>query len=356
LRLGSEETDLLERANRAIGRLDGLTALIPDTSLFIYFYLRKEAVLSSQIEGTQSSLSDLLIYENEQLPGVPLDEVEEVSNYVAALNHGLDRLRGGFPLSLRLIREIHRVLLRSGRGSDKTPGEFRRSQNWVGGSRPGDALYVPPPHQEVSRCMGELEDFLQDRPRRTPTLVKAALAHAQFETIHPFLDGNGRVGRLMITFLLCAEQVMAEPILYLSLFFKQHRQEYYERLQRTRTEGEWEAWLRFFLRGVADSAGQAVTAARNIRDLFERDRARLQKLGSKAGTGLRVHEFMQRNPVFTIAKAAEVAGLSAPTVAARLQEMTDLGLVHELTGKKSWRLFAYSPFLALLNEGTELDR
>jgi Fic family protein len=350
-----EDTDLLERANRAVGRLDGLTALIPDTSLFIYFYLRKEAVLSSQIEGTQSSLSDLLIYESDEIPGVPLDEVQEVSNYVAAMNHGLDRLRKEqFPLSLRLIKEIHGILLRSGRGSDKTPGEFRRSQNWIGGSRPGDAYYVPPPPHEVVRCMGDLENFIQDRPARTPTLLKAALAHAQFETIHPFLDGNGRVGRLLITFLLCAEEVMGEPILYLSLYFKRHRQEYYDRLQHTRTEGAWDAWLRFFLRGVTETAGQAVSAARNILDLFAADRARLQELGQKANSALRLHEVMQRHPIFSISQAAERAGLSQPTVTARLEAMMEMGMVRELTGRTSWRLYAYSPFVALLNEGTEL--
>jgi Fic family protein len=235
LSLSAADHDLIERANRALGKLDGMTSLLPDTSLFIYAYVRKEALVSSQIEGTQSSLSDLLLYESDQAPGVPIEDVREVSDYVAALDHGLKRLRGGFPLSLRLLREIHGVLLRSGRGNDKTPGEFRRSQVWIGGTRPGNARFVPPPTEKVVECMGALEKFLHGDPVETPTLLKAALAHVQFETIHPFLDGNGRLGRLLITFLLCAEGALSEPILYLSLHFKSRRQEYYDHLQRVRT-------------------------------------------------------------------------------------------------------------------------
>ncbi len=220
LQLDGNLYDLIERANRALGRLDGVTTLLPEPSLFLYFYVRKEALLSSQIEGTQSSFSDLLLYEIEEAPGVPLDDVQEVSRYVAALNHGLARLREGFPLSLRLIREIHQVLLSEGRGSERTPGEFRRTQNWVAGTRPGNALFVPPPPTEVMSCLGAMEKFLHDQPVRTPVLIKAALSHVQFETIHPFLDGNGRLGRLLITFLLCAEGALSEPLLYLSLYFK----------------------------------------------------------------------------------------------------------------------------------------
>ena len=246
LQLDGNMYDLIELANRALGRLDGLTTLLPEPSLFLYFYVRKEALLSSQIEGTQSSLSDLLLYEIEEVPGVPLDDVQEVSRYVAALNHGLARLKNGFPLSLRLIREIHKVLLSGGRGSEREPGEFRRSQNWIGGTRPGNALFVPPPPIEVMPCLGDLENFLHDRPERTPVLIKAALSHVQFERIHPFLDGNGRLGRLLITILLCAEGALSEPLLYLSLYFKTHRQVYYDLLQQVRFEGDWEEWLRFF--------------------------------------------------------------------------------------------------------------
>jgi Fic family protein len=246
LKLSTADRDLIERASRALEKLDGMTTLLPDTSLFIYAYVRKEALVSSQIEGTQSSFSDLLLFESDQVPGVPIEDVREVSDYVAALDHGLARLRGGFPLSLRLLREIHGVLLRSGRGSDKTPGEFRRSQVWIGGSRPSNARFVPPPTDKVAECMGALEKFLHTDSAQMPTLVKAALAHVQFETIHPFLDGNGRLGRLLITILLCAEGALSEPILYLSLHFKTRRPEYYDHLQRVRTQGDWEGWIRFF--------------------------------------------------------------------------------------------------------------
>jgi Fic family protein len=237
----AELHELADRANRALGRLDGVATLLPDRALFLYLYVRKEAVLSSQIEGTQSSLSDLLLYESDVAPGVPLADVEEVSSYVAALNHGMARLREGFPVSLRLFREIHAVLLASGRGSEKMPGEFRTSQNWIGGTRPGNARFVPPPAPDVVRCMGDLEKFIHDRGGRTPVLVKAALAHVQFETIHPFLDGNGRLGRLLVTLLLCAEEALSEPLLYLSLYLKQHRDLYFDLLQTVRLEGDWGA-------------------------------------------------------------------------------------------------------------------
>ena len=245
---------ILAEANQAIGRLDGTTSSLPDLQLFLYSYVRKEAVLSSQIEGTQSSLSDLLLYENAETPGVPLDDVQEVSNYVAALNLGLKRMRDGFPLSLRLIREIHEVLLAKGRGSHAQPGQFRKSQNWIGGSRPGNAAYVPPPPEYVADCMGQLETFIHQEGTALPLLIKAGLVHAQFESIHPFLDGNGRVGRLLITFMLCAEEVLREPVLYLSLFFKKHRRLYYDRLNETRESEGWTAWLDFFLQGVRDTA------------------------------------------------------------------------------------------------------
>lgn len=353
LALDDATQDLLEKANRALGRLDGLAALIPDTSLFIYFYLRKEAVLSSQIEGTQSSLSDLLLYETEQAPGVPQADAEEVFHYVRAMRHGLDRLRSGFPLSVRLIREIHEILLATGRGSERSPGELRRSQNWIGGSRPGNAVFVPPPPDEVAACLADLERFLHDRPRRTPTLLKAALAHVQFETIHPFLDGNGRVGRLLITFILCAETVLSEPLLYLSLYFKRHRQQYYDLLQRVRVDGDWERWLRFFLDGVTETAGQAVQAARSILDLFEADRQRIEGLRRTAGSTLRVHAYLQRSPITSIPRASAHLGLSQPTVGSCMDRLAGLGIVREITGRRSGRLFQYSPFLALLNEGTE---
>jgi Fic family protein len=344
---------LLERASQSLGRLDGLATVLPDISLFIYLYVRKEAVLSSQIEGTQSSLSDLLLFENAQAPGVPLDDVQQVSNYVAALNHGMRRLRGGCPLSLRLMREIHGILLAKSRGSEKEPGKFRRSQNWIGGSRPGNATFVPPPPDRVLECMGALEVFLHETRPELPALVKAALVHVQFETIHPFLDGNGRLGRLLITLLLCATRVLGEPILYLSLFFKSNRQRYYDLLQAVRETGDWETWLDFFLSGVRETADQAAETARRILALFAADRRRIEGLGRPAHSALHVHQFMQSNPILSIPATARKLEFSAPTVAKSLAHMIKLGLVREITGKQRRRLFVYDSYLSILNEGTE---
>jgi Fic family protein len=344
---------LLEQANQALGRLDGLASVLPDLSLFIYAYVRKEAVLSSQIEGTQSSLSDLLLFENQEAPGVPIEDVKEVSNYVAALYYGLKRMRNGFPLSLRLIREIHAVLLSHGRGSDKEPGEFRRSQNWIGGTRPGNAAFVPPPPHLVMECMGQLEDFLhQDKPA-LPLLIRAGLIHVQFESIHPFLDGNGRLGRLLITFLLCAGGALREPILYLSLFFKKHRQVYYDLLMGVRTTGNWEAWLEFFLTGVKETSDQAVNAARRIIALIDADRQKLEALGRASASALRIHQYTQTHPILSIASTAERIGITFPTVAAAVGHMQRLGVLRETTGRQRHRLFAYGAYLDILSEGTE---
>jgi len=346
--------DLMERANRALGRLDGVSSLLPDPSLFIYFYVRKEALLSSQIEGTQSSLSDLLLFESEQAPGVPLDDVQEVSNYVAAMSHGLKRLReDDFPVSLRLIKEIHEVLLRKGHGSDKQPGKFRHSQNWIGGSRPGDARFVPPPPELVLSCMANLEEFLHDKPEPTPVLIKAALAHVQFETIHPFLDGNGRIGRLLVTLILCAEEALQEPLLYLSLYFKRNRDEYYEHLQRVRTHSEWILWLQFFFEGIRETAQQAALTAREILSLFEEDRRKIEDLGRKAGSAQHIHTLLKKNPLVTIPKIANQLGISQPTVTSILQVFERLGIVREITGKQRDRVYIYHPYLRILERGTE---
>ncbi|MFB6372366.1 MAG: Fic family protein [Bradymonadaceae bacterium] len=346
-----------EAANQSLGRLDGMTKLLPDTSLFIYFYIRKEAVLSSRIEGTQSSLSDLLLYENEQEPRVPMNDVEEVSNYVAALEHGLDRIRNDdFPISVRLFREIHRILLSSGRVSDKQPGELRRSQNWIGGSRPGTAEFVPPPPDKVRDCLGELEQFLHGRRGKFRTTLKAALAHAQFETIHPFLDGNGRLGRLLVTLLFCAEGVLREPTLYLSLYFKRHREEYYERLQRIRTDGEWEEWIAFFLNGVEDVASQSVDTAQRILQMFDRDRRTIEReLGQAARTTLQVHEYLKANPVTTIQDIADETSPSEPTVGKAVQRLEGLDILEEVTGKKRNRVWIYREYVDILDEGTETN-
>ncbi|HEB89711.1 MAG TPA: Fic family protein [Deltaproteobacteria bacterium] len=343
-----------ERALLALGRLDALSTLLPDTGLFLYSYVRKEAVLSSQIEGTQSSLSDLLLFEIEEAPGVPLDEVVEVSNYVAALEHGLARLRGGFPLSTRLLREIHEKLLARGRGSEKAPGEFRRSQNWIGGTRPGDARFVPPPVPAVLDCMSDLERFLHDAKSAMPVLVRAALAHVQFETIHPFLDGNGRVGRLLITFLLCHDGVIREPLLYLSLYFKQHREEYYELLDRVRREGVWEEWLAFFLAGVTQTADGAVATAQRLVELFRIDGERIQGEGKKAGSALRVHQTLKERPIASLPEVARRTGLSYPAASSGMRVLERLGIAREMTGRRRDRLYGYEAYLAILSEGTEL--
>ena len=340
---------ILAEANQAVGRLDGMTSAFPDLNPFLYSYVRKEAVLSSQIEGTQSSLSDLLLYENSQIPGVPLDDVQEVSNYVAALNHGLKRLRGGFPLSLRLIREIHEVLLTKGRGSHAQPGEFRKSQNWIGGSRPGNAAYVPPPPEYVMDCLGDLESFLHEAESSIPLLIRAGLVHAQFETIHPFLDGNGRVGRLLITFMLTEKQMLHEPVLYLSLFFKKHRRLYYDRLNGTRKDNGWKEWLDFFLQGVRDTANQAVQTAIEIDRLFRADKEKIDKFGRSAPSALLVYQLAQASPIFAIKHASRGSKLSFPTASAAIQRLTDAGILEESSGKRRDRLFLYAKYLDVLN-------
>jgi Fic family protein len=344
-----ELSDLLAEASTALGRLDGLAGFLPDVSLYIYMYIRKEAVLSSQIEGTQSTLSDLLLYENKQAPGVPVEDVQEVSNYVAGLNHGIERIRGGFPLCLRLLREIHEILLSSGRGDTKLPGEFRTSQNWIGGSRPGNARFVPPPPEQLNETLGALEKFLHEESRM-PVLIKAALAHVQFETIHPFLDGNGRIGRLLITLLLCAQGVLKEPILYLSLYFKTQRSEYYDQLQRVRETGNWEEWVRFFLIGVIETAGQGVATAQSILDLFERDRARIESQNKVSPGLLKVFTDLQRRPVTSGKDVAARAELTAPTANAALKKLEEIGIIEEITGKQRDRVFAYKEYLGLLQQ------
>ena len=343
-----------DEALLALGRLDGVTQALPETSLFLYTYVRKEALLSSMIEGTQSSLSDLLLFEMDQAPAVPLEDVAEVSNYVAALNHGLKRLAEGFPLSLRLIREIHRILLSRGRGSDRTPGEFRRTQNWIGGTRPGNAAFVPPPPSELPDCVARLELFLHDQPEPTPVLLKAALAHVQFETIHPFLDGNGRLGRLLITLLLCEGKVLRQPMLYLSLYFKMHRQAYYEALNNVRLAGDWEAWLDFFTEAVIVTAAEAVDAARQLLDIAAEDRQKIGRLRRAAASPLIVHGALLEHPVATSGWLVNKTGLSAPTVNKSLAVLVRVGVIRELTGRRRGRIFIYQRCLDILNRGTEL--
>jgi len=343
-----------DQALLALGRLDSVSTLLPDTSLFLYMYVRKEAVLSSMIEGTQSSLSDLLLFELDQEPGVPLDDVREVSNYVAALDHGLRLLEEGLPLSLRLFREVHGVLLTKGRGSNQTPGEFRRSQNWIGGTRPGNAAFVPPPAEEVLECMSKLEFFLHDQPEPTPVLLKAALAHVQFETIHPFLDGNGRLGRLLIALLLCEQKVLRQPMLYLSLYFKTHRQYYYELLNNVRLTGDWEAWLDFFAEAVIVTATQAVEAAQQLLDLSNQDRDKISGLGRAAASTLQVHRALMEHPIATSSSLVEKTGITPATVNKALSHLEQLGIVKELTAQKRNRLFSYAGYIEIMSRGTEL--
>ncbi|NCA90720.1 MAG: Fic family protein [Gammaproteobacteria bacterium] len=343
-----------DQALLALGRLDGVSTLLPDTAIFLYMYIRKEAVLSSMIEGTQSSLSDLLLFELDQEPGVPLDDVREVSNYVAALDHGLRLLEGGLPLSLRLLREIHGVLLTRGQGGHQTPGEFRRSQNWIGGTRPGNAAFVPPPAAEVPECMGKLELFLHDQPEPTPALLKAALAHVQFETIHPFLDGNGRLGRLLIPLLLWEQGVLRQPLLYLSLYFKTHRQYYYDLLNQVRLTGDWEAWLDFFAEAVIITATQAVETARQVLDLANQDRHKVSLLGRAAASTLQVHQALLAHPLATSGSLVEQLGFTPATVNKALGHLEQLGIVKELTARKRNRVFSYAGYIDIMNRGTEL--
>lgn len=337
----------------ALGRLDAVSAMLPNAPLVLYSFVRKEAVLSSQIEGTQSSLSDLMLFEIDEQPGVPIDDAREVSRCVAAMDHGLERLREGFPLSLRLLREMHGVLLDHPRGAGKTPGEFRRSQVWLGGTRPGNAVFVPPPADQLPACLDAFERFLHDQPEPTSPLLRAALAHVQFETIHPFLDGNGRLGRLLIVLQLVADGLLREALLYPSLFFKAHRPLYYELLNGVRLNGDWERWLDFFAEAVQVSATQAVQTAQALLALVQRDRAQIATLGRAATSAWAVHEALQRQPVASAAALGQAAALTPATVNTALARLQHLGIVNELTERRRGRVFAYSGYVTLLN--TELD-
>lgn len=338
----------------ALGRLDALSAHLPNASLVLYSFVRKEAVLSSQIEGTQSSLADLLLYEIDEQPGVPVEDVREVSRCVAALEHGLQSLRGGLPLSMRLLRGMHEVLLAHPGGRGKTPGEVRRSQVWIGGTRPGNAAFVPPPADALAGCLTPFERFLNDEPESTPPLIKAALAHVQFETIHPFLDGNGRLGRLLIVLQLVADGVLREPMLYPSLFFKTHRALYYELLNDVRLHGEWERWLDFFAEGIEVSASQAVVTANALLALVNTDRDRIAGLGRAASSSLAVHQAMQRQPIATSTALVKATGLTAATVNKSLAHLERLRVVAELTNRQRGRVFAYRRYVDEL--AAELER
>ena len=353
LELDGRLAQSLEAASMALGGLNAAAALIPDKALFIYAYVRKEAVLSSQIEGSRSSLADLILSELDEAPGAPVDDIAEVSNYVAALEYGMERLDSGIPLSNRLLCEMHGILLSSGRGSRLHPGEFRTAQNWIGGRRPGDADFVPPPPDAVTRCMRDLENFLHPDADILPILARAGLAHLQFETIHPFLDGNGRIGRLLITMLLCQAGALRDPTLYLSLYLKQHRSVYYQMLDRVRRTGDWERWLIFFLDGVRETAEGAVDTTLRLSELFAADRERIQSGGRRATSALQVHRAVMSHPILSLSDASSRTGLTFRTAANAMEVLANLGIVRELTGGRRNRLFAYDAYLSILSEGTE---
>ena len=350
LDLSGELQGQLSAADRALGRLDGSVLTLPNPNLFVFMYVRKEAVLSSQIEGTQSSLQDLLAAEAQVFdPSLPRD-VDEVVHYVRAMSYGLERL-ADLPVSVRLIREIHTELMRGVRGSQLQPGELRRSQNWIGpaGSTLSTATFVPPPHHVVPDALGELEKFLH-RDDGLPPLVKIALAHAQFETIHPFLDGNGRVGRLLITFLLTQRGVLHKPVLYLSHFFKQNRQEYYERLQAVRDKGEWEAWISFFLRGVVQVAAEAAETARRILQLREQHRAAITaQLGRAAGNGHKVLESLYDRPIVSVKDVQSMTGTTYAAANILVSRLVPLGVLSEMTGFARNRRFSYASYIELFS-------
>lgn len=332
----------------ALGRLDAVTSMLPNAALLLYSFVRKEAVLSSQIEGTQSSIADLLLYEIDEQPGVPLDDAREVSRCVAALETGLKGLRGGLPLCTRLLCDMHKSLLAHPRGRGKAPGEVRRSQVWIGGTRPGNAAFVPPPADAVPECLQHLERFLNDEPEPVPPLVKAALAHVQFETIHPFLDGNGRIGRLLIVLQLVADGVLRQPMLYPSLYFKSHRALYYELLNEVRLRGDWERWLDFFAEGIEVSATQAVETANALLALVNRDRDRIAGLGRAAPSALAIHQALQRQPIATATSLSGTTKLSPATVNKSLAHLERIGVVRRLTDRQRGRIFSYRRYVKLL--------
>ena len=354
VRVEGELQTLLSAADLSVGRLDGSIQTLPNPDLFVSMYVRNEAVLSSRIEGTQSSLQDLLAAEAKILARGRPQDVNELLNYIHAMHYGLERLPD-LPVSVRLIREIHAKLMRRVRGANLTPGELRTSQNWIGapGGTLREAAFVPPPPHEVPNALGNLETFLHD-PGDLPVLIRIGMAHAQFETIHPFLDGNGRVGRLLITFLLCERKVLLKPVLYLSHFFERHRQAYYEHLQAVRDRGAWEEWLAFFLRGVLDVSAQAADTARRILALREKHRVLVtERLGYAAGNGHRVLEHLYKHPVVSVADVQRLIGTTYATANNLVARMTDCGILQEFTGQARNRAFDYRDYIALFHDADE---
>ncbi len=354
LDIDAEMQTLLSRADRALGRLDGSIQTLPNPNLFVFMYVRKEAVLSSQIEGTQSSLDDLLQVEAQIFDARRPQDVSEVLNYVNAMNYGLQRL-AELPLCVRLIREIHQRLLQNVRGRERNPGELRRTQNWIGptGCTLREATFVPPPPSEVENQLGALEQYFHS-PGQLPALIRIGLIHSQFETIHPFLDGNGRIGRLLITFLLCEEEILQQPVLYISHYFKRNRQEYYEKLQRVRDYGEWEAWIKFFLTGVAEVSSEAIATARNIVELREHYRREItSNLGRVAGNALTIFEDLFEHPMVTVQTVSEILDVSFPSANSLVRRFVELGILNEVTGQARYRLFAFNPYIGLFSDQRE---
>lgn len=344
-----------DKAHAALGKLEGVANHVP-TNILLYSYVRKEAVLSSMIEGTQSSLSDLLVHEISPLQGAPLDDVVEVSNYVAAVDHGLKRLAEGFPISVRLIKELHKILLSNSRGSTKLPGEIRSSQNWIGGTRPGNAVFVPPPPNVIIDGLSDLEKFIHDDKQQTSTVLKAALVHLQFETLHPFLDGNGRVGRLLIILLLMSEGVLGQPLLYISLYLKTNRQRYYELLNSVRKDGDWESWLTFFAQAIEFSASSAVDTAEKLLQIADKDVDLIEQQGrSRINLG-KVHKLFQQRPISNSLSLIEATELAPGTVQAAIKRLCELNILVELTDKKRDRVYAYKAYIDILNQGNELPQ
>ncbi|MFO7716195.1 Fic family protein [Desulfosarcina sp.] len=348
--IDAEMMRLLSDADRALGRLDGVTTILPNPDLFVAMYVRQEAVFSSQIEGTQSTLEDVLAYEAGPARDKRPQDVEEVVNYVGAMNYGL-RALADLPLSLRLIRQIHAELLKGVRGGERTPGEFRRTQNWIGrgGCTLVDAEFVPPPPHQMRESLDNFEKFLHDRAS-LPILIHCGLAHAQFETIHPFLDGNGRIGRLLITFLLCVSQVLQKPLLYLSYYLKAYRAEYYDRLMAVRNAGDWEGWLRFFLRGVYEVSKASTATARAILAMRETHRTMISEKWSSSANGLKLLDHLFEKPMVTVREAEQVMGVSYVTAAQVISNLEDSGLLKEITGQKRYKVFRYDPYLTLFNQ------
>jgi len=353
VRMEGQMLALAIEASEALGGLRGVSAMLPDLHVFLYSYVRKEAVLSSQIEGTRSTLSEFLAKEKSGAPGALDADVIEVSNHVAALDHGVSRMTGGFPISNRLIREMHELLLRRGRGSNKLKGEFRSSQVWIGDDNPEAARFVPPPANYVPDLMGNLELFIH-ADDGIPPLLRAGYTHVQFETIHPFEDGNGRIGRILITMMLIAQGVIDQPLLYLSLYFKNHRKDYYDLLDDVRKTGNWDGWMEFFLKGVRDMASGAVQTSARLRDMFASDRQEVQVTGRQASSVLRVHEAFTKVPVLTVPEVVTETGMHYQTANNAVSALEDMGIISEITGRGRNRTYVYRKYLDVLSEGTEL--